>query len=299
MNTQIQEDHVSKREMPKQEEIKMKLSADDVALYYKLMWSLQFYVNQRLNILPNVDSVEAYAEYYESEEKLPLRNALYENPELIDAFIGENPAQLTEDELSIVRSWKNFVVGDFYIDRFLKKGAIFITASEPSRVYVVLGLTDSLQDFFQPYHRPPILVKTVLLPFKGRIIYDGMFQFYSVFFGGGIKGNLKEIYMAAKQNQRIIETLDPTLYAQQQEKKRQKPSRDWRPEVDELVKAANKLKGGNVPIQSEAFSLLKASATLAQTVVHHPDDLDALWKLHKRASNALRKLETALYRAEM
>ncbi len=277
----------------------MKLSASDVTLYYKLMWPLLFYVNQKFNILPDVDSAEAYAEKYDFEEKLPVRNALFEHIELIDAFIGENPAQLTKDELSIVRSWKNFVAGDFYIDRFLKKGAIFITAGEPSRVYVVLGLTDSLKDFFQHYQRPPILTKTVLLPFKGRIIYDGIFQFYNVLFGGGIKGNLKEIYMAAKQNQRIIETLDPDLYAKEQEKAWRKPIRDWRPEVDELVKVANKLKGGQVPIQSEAFSLLKASTLLAQAVIHNPDDLADLWKLSNRINRALQKLETTLNRAEM
>ncbi len=277
----------------------MKLSTGEVALYYKLMWPLQFYVNQKLNILPNIDSIEAYTGAYDSEDRLPVRNALYEHVELIDAFVGENPAQLTGDELAIVQSWKNFVAGDFYIERFLKKGAVFIHSGEPPQVYMVLGLTDSLKEFFQYSHRPPILVKAVLLPFKGRIIYDGMFQFYSIFFGGGIKGNLKEIYMTAKQNQRIIETLAPDVSAKQQEKKPQKPARDWRPEVDELVKTANKLKGGNVPIQSEAFSLLKAGATLAQTVVHTPDDLDALWKLHKRANTALRKLEKTLYRAEM
>ena len=277
----------------------MKLSPAEVALYYKLMWPLQFYVNQKLNILPDVDSVEAYANDYTFEDKLPVRNAIYEHIKLLDAFVDKNPAQLTEAELAIVQSWKNFVAGDFYIERYLKKGAIFIHTSEPPQVYIVLGLMDSLKDMFQYYHRPPILVKTVLLPFKGRIIYDGLFQTYSIFFGGGIKGNLKETYMAAKQNQRIIETLDPELQAKQREKTWRKPTRDWRPEVDELVKAANKLKGGNVPIQSEAFSLLKASALLTQTVVHSPDDLDALWKLNKRLNRALRKLETTLYRAEM
>ncbi|MFQ5614007.1 MAG: hypothetical protein ACE5H9_17940 [Anaerolineae bacterium] len=277
----------------------MKLSSDEVALYYKLMWPLQFYVNQKLNLLPDVESIEAYAEDYSFEEKFPVRNALYEKSELLDSFIAENPAQLSEDELAIVRSWKNFVAGDFYIERFLKKGAILIHADEPPQVYVVLGLTDSLKDMFQYYHRPPIRVKTVLLPFQGRIIYDGLLQTYSIFFGGGIKGNLKEIYMAAKQNRRIITTLDPTLQAIEQEQARRKPVRDWRPEVDELVKAANKLKGGKIPIQSEAFSLLKASALLAQAVVHNPDDLDALWKLNRRASRALHRLETALYRAEM
>jgi hypothetical protein len=143
------------------------------------------------------------------------------------------------------------------------------------------------------------MTKTVLLPFKDRIIFDGLVQTYNIFFGGGIKGSLKETYMAAKQNRRIIQTLDPILQAQQQEKARRKPTRDWRPEVDELVKATNKLKGGKVPIQNEAFRLLKTSALLAQAVVHNPDDLDALWKLNNRAARALRQLESALDRAEM
>jgi hypothetical protein len=69
--------------------------------------------------------------------------------------------------------------------------------------------------------------------------------------------------------------------------------------VDELVKAANKLKGQNVPIQSEAFSLLKASAKMAQAAVYQPDDLEALWQQYKKVHRALSKLETVLYRAEM
>jgi hypothetical protein len=263
------------------------------------MWPLQFYVNQKLNILADVDSVEAYATYYAYEDKLPVRDALYENIELIDAFIAENPAKLTDEELAIVGSGKNYVAGDFYIERYLKKGAILIHAGEPPQVYVVLGLTDSLKDMFEYYHRPPILVRTVLLPFKGHIIYDGLFQTYSIFFGGGIKGDLKETYMAAKQNQRIIETFDPVLQAQQHEKALRKPTRDWGPEVDELINAVKKLKGEKVPIQTEAFSLLKASALLTQAVVHKPDDLDALWKLGSRVNRTLRKLETALHRAEM
>jgi hypothetical protein len=277
----------------------MKLSPEDAALFYKLMWPLQFYVNRKLNLLPNIASVEQYANDDDFEAKLPVRNALYEKIELIDTFIDENPARLNDEELAIVWNWKKFVAGDFYIERFLKQGAVFIGSGEPARVYLVLGLMDSLEDMLQYYQRPPILVKTVLLPFKGRIIYDGLFQTYSVFFGGGIKGDLKETYLAAKQNQRIITTLEPGRQVQEKEKARYKLVTDWRPEVDELVKAANKLKGDLLPIQGEAFSLLKTSALLAQAATHQPDDLAALWKLHKRVSTALRKLESALYRAEM
>ncbi len=277
----------------------MKLSPNDVDLFYKLMWPLQFYVNRKLDIFPNVDSIDEYADDLAYEDKLPVRNALYEHVEYIDSFVDENPAELTQDELAIVKSWKNFVAGDFYIERFLKAGAILINSTDPPKVYLVWGLINSLEEVLGYYNRPPIMTKMVLLPFKDRIIFDGLVQTYSIFFGGGIKGSLKETYMAAKQNRSIIQTLDPLLQAQQQEKAQRKPTRDWRPEIDELVKAANRLKGGGVPIQSEAFRLLKAATLLAQAVVHNPDDLVALCKLDNRVDKALLQLEKALNRAEM
>jgi len=274
----------------------MKLSSKDVNLFYRLMWPLQFYVNQQRQILPHVDSLEAYI-VCPQPDKLQVRNALYENIGLLDAFIAENPAHLSADELAIVQNWTRFVAGDFYIVRFLKKATIFVEANDPYRVYAVLGLTDSLEDVFYG-RRPPILVKAVLLPFKGQIVYDGLLNVYNIYFGSGIRGNLKEIYMAAKQNRRIIETLEPER--QQPKKKRapRKPPRDWRPVVDELVKTAEKLKGGQSPVESQAFSVLKASARLAEAAVHGPDDLDALWKMERSVQKALRRLETVLYRAE-
>lgn len=38
----------------------MNLPTEDADLYYKLMWRLQFYVNRKHQILPNVASVEDY-----------------------------------------------------------------------------------------------------------------------------------------------------------------------------------------------------------------------------------------------
>lgn len=274
----------------------MKLPPEDVKLFYKLMWPLQFYVNQQRQILPHVDSLEAYMACPQ-EDKLQVRNALYENIDLVDAFVAENPAHLSADELAIVQNWKRFVSGDFYIVRFLKKAAIFVDSKDPPQAYAVLGLTDSLEDVFYG-RKPPILIQTVLLPFKGCIIYDGLLNFYNIFFGSGIRGNLKEIYMAAKQNDRIIETLEPERQPPKKKRAPRKPPPDWRPVVDELAKTAEGLKGGESPVQSPAFSVLKASARLAQAAVHDPDDLDALWKMGRRVQTALRRLETVLYRAE-
>ncbi len=102
--------------------------------------------------------------------------------------------------------------------------------------------------------------------------------------------------MAAKQNHRIIETLEPER--QQKKPASRKPPGDWGPVVDELVKTTGKLKGGQSPVQGTAFSLLKASARLAQAAIHDPDDLDALRKLEASVRRALRRLETVLERAE-
>ena len=272
----------------------MKLSTDDAALYYKLTWPLHFYVNQRLKILPRVSTLEAYVEC-DYEDKLKVRNALYEHVELIDAFLNENPAQFTSDEITLVRDWKNFVAGDFYIERFLSRGAILIYSHEPPQVYLVLGLMESIEEMLGGYYPLPLMIKTVLLPFKGHIIYDGLLQSYNVFFGSGIKGDLKETYLTAKQNRRIIQVLaqSPTS-----DRARRKPAREWGPELEELVKAVGRLKGDKTPILSETFTLLKAGAAMARAAADDPDDLETLWKFYKRVSRAERQLEAALYRAE-
>jgi len=135
----------------------------------------------------------------------------------------------------------------------------------------------------------------VLLPFKGKIIHDGMMGSYNIYFGGGIRSSLNEEYMTAKQNNRIITTLEPELA--KPARKPKKPPKDWRPELDDLVKQTEKMKGGPA-VQSAAFGLLRASAKLTQGAIHNPDDLDELWNLERRARTALTRFQTALSRVE-
>jgi hypothetical protein len=269
----------------------MKLSTEDVDLFYKLMWRLQLYVSRKRQMLSKIASVEGYGAL-PMADKIPVRDSLWENPELIDAFIRENPDGLSSEDLEIVRRWKRFVAGTFQIFRFLKNHTIFI--GEKDRVYGVLALQDSLEDLFWG-RKPPVMVKTVLLPFKGKIIYDGVLTGYNVLFGGGIRSGLNDVYLAAKQNDRIITTLEPELARPTQPATQ--VNKDWRPEVDEIVARTERLKGGPA-IQSSAFNLLRASATLAQAAVGNADDLEELWKLERRVRTALSRLQTVLGRAE-
>jgi len=268
----------------------MKLSTKDAALFFKLMWGLQFFVNQQRQILPDVDSAEDYAAL-PAEDKMQVREVLWENPKLIDVYANQNPDGLTADEMEIVLKWKRDVAGSFQIFRFLKKHTIFIG---DDKVYGVLGLYDGLEEMFYG-RRTPIMVKAVLLPFKGKIVYDGLLSSYGIFFGGGIKSRLNEEYMAAKQNNRIIITLEPEL-VKPARRAAKKPGKDWRPVIDELVGTTNRMKGGPA-VQSAAFSLLRASAKLAQSAVRDPADLDELWKRERSVRTALTRLQTVLDRA--
>ena len=161
----------------------MKLSQEDTNLFYKLMWGMQFYLNQQLQVRPNIHSAQEYASLPMSD-KAAVRDALWKNPKLIDAYLDLNPDHLSAEEQEIIRKWKQFIADTFHIFRFLKNYTIFI--GKHSQVYGVVGLNSSLADLF--IGRPlPILVEAVLLPFKRQIIYDGLLKPQNKNWGSGLE----------------------------------------------------------------------------------------------------------------
>lgn len=103
--------------------------------------------------------------------------------------------------------------------------------------------------------------------------------------------------MAAKQNGRIITTLEPETATLTQVGRQSKPGKDWGPVVEEIVRAGEQVRGGSA-VQSAAFGLLRASARVAQSAVQRPDDLEELWHLERQTRKALSRLQAVLERAE-
>ena len=95
------------------------LHIDEGKLFYKLHPALMFFANERLKLLP--DDVADPEEYTSlpPETRIKVRDALHAQPDLIDEFVRENPFDFTPEELEIVTSWKQAVVGKFYIFRYL------------------------------------------------------------------------------------------------------------------------------------------------------------------------------------
>lgn len=270
----------------------MILSQKDAAHFFNLMWGLQYYVNQQLRLLPDVPSFQAYSNR-SLEEKLPVRDALWKNTHLIDAYTTQNPDGLSTDDLSIISKWKAFVAGKFYIFRYLKDYTIFI--GEP-RVYGVVGLYERIEDVLPP--RPlPILVETNLLPYQGKIVYDGVMQSFNIHFGGGVNSNLKEQYARDKQNGRIITSLEPETAVTPLPGKAGKFDKENKAIADEIMKVSERMRGGSA-IQNASFGLLRASAKATQLAVHNPDDIEGLRHLGRQTLNAFNRMLKAINRAE-
>ncbi|MGI8495465.1 MAG: hypothetical protein ACR2L1_09165 [Pyrinomonadaceae bacterium] len=270
----------------------MKLSEEDADLFFKLMMPLLAFVNNKLGILPKISiSEDLTKESFENIAK--VRDALYENIHLIDSFIDENPEDIPLKDLAIVAKWKNFVEADFFIERYLKNYAVFI--SEDDKVFGVLSLRDSFDDMI-PKFALPLRVKTVLLPFQDRIIYDGFLAHYNVHFGSGITEDLKRIYTKAKNRGNIVFSFDPNSPLNQT-KKPAKSAKDWKPLIKELTEKAAKLRGGagQEEILSPTFSLVKASLELANLVTENKTKREELYKCFEKIERNFNNIQQEFY----
>lgn len=213
----------------------MLLEPQDVELFFRLHRTLMFFVNQRLKVISDdLATPEEFAALI-PEVRLKVRDALNANVDLIQSFVAENPAHLAEDELDIVRSWRHLVAGKFYIFRELKNYTVFLSTTRPAIAYGVLALSQPFEELIGPYL--PVLTQTVLLPFKDRIVYDGLLNSYRISFGPGIRRNLNQDFKEAKARHGIVTSLpmSATPLPQQAPKARPAPKPPSREEKDEVL----------------------------------------------------------------
>lgn len=271
----------------------MKLAEQDAKLFFDLMFSLQFFVKQQLGLFPELKTLAAYRELT-GEKRMEVRNAVWDNPHLIQEYVKHNPDNLGQAPLDIVSGWQQFQRGNFVLERHLKQYTIFI--GDGNKVYGVLGLLDELEEVV-PKYALPLYVQAVLLPFKGVIVYDGLLSSYALSFGGGMRSGFKEAYNKAKRNGEIIVSFDTAVQTQSAAKAK-KALKDWQPTITSLNEQAQTLRAqsSSPPSWGPAFSLVKASLALAETAVTAPEDSQALWQQYNRVVQALNRLENGIYR---
>ncbi len=202
----------------------MNLSVEEGKLFYDLYAALLAFVNRKLAVSPEQFTNSEEYTSMAPEVRVAIRDALFAQRELIDEFVRDNPANLKAEDLEIVQSWKHAQVGSFYIFRHLKNHTVFLGSGDPQqRAYGVLGLADSFEELIGP--NLPRLMTAVLLPFRGRIIYDGLLTGYNIIFGSGIKRRLNEEYRQAKAAFGIITSLGAEAPAAKPPKKAERKPR--------------------------------------------------------------------------
>jgi len=187
----------------------MLLEPQNAALFFKLHRALMFFVNQRFNVISGHLAAPEDLANYSPQIHINLRDALLGHIDLIGAFVDENPAELTSDELDIVHSWRHFVYGKFIVLRDLSKYTVFLSTTDPAIAYGVLALADPFDYLIGP--ALPIMTQTVLLPFMGSIVYDGVMNSYNVSFGPGIRRSMNENFKEAKARYGIITSLPMSM----------------------------------------------------------------------------------------
>lgn len=185
----------------------MLLSIDDACLFFKLHRALMFFVNDRRGVLPDKLSSPEEFSTQAPEARHKVRDALTDNVDLIESFVDQNPFGFSEEEIDLVLSWRHLVAGSFFIYRELQRHTVFLVAGEQPIAYGVVALTQSFEELIGP--NLPVMTKTVLLPFRDKIIYDGLLAGpgVSLSFGSGIRRMFKESYDRAKDRYGIVTSL--------------------------------------------------------------------------------------------
>ena len=175
-----------------------KLDPNDAKLFYELWIPLLDYVNQMHRVNPRLGHMTTPAGLDTDEVRI-VSDFLWKHPEIIDQYL--RAVEMPLEHREIVESWKRFVLGEFILERHLKRGSVFISKDD-AQVYSVCGIYSTWEEML-PYAPTPIYLRATLIPFKDKIIYDSIFACYPIVFGISATNDFKEIYLNAKQNKKI------------------------------------------------------------------------------------------------
>ncbi len=191
----------------------MNLTEAEYLDFLDINQSLLLYAGKQKGILEKKLTLAKFREGMSAEVVMECANAFYEDLSILDDFLVKNPSKLSTIQLAVANGFRHFEKGTFFIYKYLSKYAVFI---KDDLVYGVHALSDPFEAFFG--NNLPTYVETVLLPYKDKIVYHGLFMGGRIRFGSGYKRSLNEVYKKAKAKYGIITQLPfsgDSLYAKQ------------------------------------------------------------------------------------
>ena len=168
------------------------LSAEECRLFYETWYGLMGFVNERKNVI----KAKIKPEYPNTVSDMmvhKVREVLWEKPELIDEYILET--ELPQEKIDILKLWRtNHKKGMIFILEYQPEFAVAIApdAQGQESLYGIKGISSSMENALR--RNLPAQIETVLLPFKGKIIYDSFMSSMPISYAEGAKAVFREMY---------------------------------------------------------------------------------------------------------
>ena len=168
------------------------LSAEEGRLFYETWYGLISFVNDRKNVIKDKIKPE-YPNAVSDRRVHKVREVLWENPELIDEYISKT--ELPQERIDILKLWRtNYKKEMIFVLEYQPEYAVAIAsdAQGEDRLYGIKGISNSVANALR--RDLPAQLETVLLPFKGKIIYDSFMNTMPIGFGEGSRAAFREMY---------------------------------------------------------------------------------------------------------
>ncbi|MFH1644101.1 MAG: hypothetical protein ABIA74_02905 [bacterium] len=176
----------------------MRLPLSDAKLCISLLDDLDMFALKIFDIAKKGDIVTDL-----NDLRATLREHWQKDSNFIEKFISSQK-KLSEDKIRIIRDWKGYYRQNYIIMKHYKEYSIFSphNQKEEDKFFGVLGLTQSIKSVIP--QKPPILLETSLLPYKGQIIWDGIVRVSNLLFGKNMTKSFRELSDETKENGEVI-----------------------------------------------------------------------------------------------
>ena len=181
----------------------MMLTKDEQDAIVRTRLPLMLYVSRRLERHPGLSTAQELPGL-PIKDLFALSVTTCSRKDLIDDYVRENPDRLTAGDLAIVEGFKHAIYGKFVMMRHLKDHTILLGHKKVPIAYGIVGLVDELPNHLTDL---PVVVDSVLLPFRGRITHDVAFLVCPDMFGPGARKGLAEAYREAESRYGVVTSL--------------------------------------------------------------------------------------------
>ncbi len=166
------------------------IDEEDARIFFTLRNFLFDYTNKKYNINSELEDFRDINNS-QPEEVQQIREKLWSDKNIIKEYIKENPNNIDKETIQELENWNEKNINSkFILYKYEEKYTVLLGEEN---IYYVKGLKDTIKNII-PENKVPIFVETVLLPFKGQIIYDSYIIKYDISFGKGLKENFDKQY---------------------------------------------------------------------------------------------------------